>query len=194
MLGKQAADLCTSTLTQYFVREFFADGQLARLRRRRCATIYRARRDAMLDALERYFPPSAELVAPEGGLFCWATLPAYIDTTDLLAKALRENVAFVPGAAAYVDGRGGSVDAAQLLGLRRGRDHARASNGSARWSPQQVELYEAITGDHQILTFRRPGAMRPVIRRSPGFASGDGRVRPRDGSADVVRVRRRREP
>ena len=26
-LGKQAADLCTSTLTQYFVREYFAEGQ-----------------------------------------------------------------------------------------------------------------------------------------------------------------------
>src|ERR687897_2615028 len=45
---------------------------------------------------------------PEGGLFVWATLPDYIDTTDLLAKALRQNVAFVPGRTAYVDGRGGS--------------------------------------------------------------------------------------
>ena len=63
----------------------------------------------MLDALERYFPAQASWSHPEGGLFCWATLPAYIDTTDLLAKALRENVAFVPGAAAYVDGRGGAT-------------------------------------------------------------------------------------
>ena len=35
-------------------------------------------------------------------------LPDYIDTTDLLARALREHVAFVPGRAAYLDGRGGS--------------------------------------------------------------------------------------
>jgi len=36
-------------------------------------------------------------------------LPEFIDTGDLLAKALREErVAFVPGSAAYVDGRGGS--------------------------------------------------------------------------------------
>ena len=45
---------------------------------------------------------------PDGGLFVWATLPPYIDTTDLLAKALRENVAFVPGAAAFIDGSAGS--------------------------------------------------------------------------------------
>ena len=37
---------------------------------------------------------------PNGGLFIWARLPDYIDTTDLLARALRENVAFVPGRAA----------------------------------------------------------------------------------------------
>jgi len=31
-------------------------------------------------------------------------MPDYIDTTDLLARALREHVAFVPGRAAYLDG------------------------------------------------------------------------------------------
>src|SRR5829696_5782347 len=102
VLGKQAADLCTSTLTQYFVREYFDGGDwrgyVDALRE-----VYRERRDAMLDAMERYFPDGATWSQPEGGLFCWATLPSYIDTTDLLAKALRENVAFVPGAAAYVD-------------------------------------------------------------------------------------------
>ena len=34
VLGKQAADLCTSTLTQYFVREYFAEGRWRELRRR----------------------------------------------------------------------------------------------------------------------------------------------------------------
>ena len=63
----------------------------------------------MLDALAEFFPPEAEWTRPGGGLFIWATLPDFIDTHDLLAKAMREEqVAFVPGAAAYVDGRGGS--------------------------------------------------------------------------------------
>ncbi len=76
----------------------------------------------MLDALERFFPERATWSHPEGGLFCWATLPSYIDTTDLLAKALRENVAFVPGAAAYVDGRGGSSMRLNFSASGRGRD------------------------------------------------------------------------
>src|SRR5207302_1308923 len=61
-----------------------------------------------LDALAEHFPREAEWTHPQGGLFIWATLPDYIDTTDLLARALQEHVAFVPGRAAFVDGRGGS--------------------------------------------------------------------------------------
>src|SRR5215208_189063 len=106
-LGKQAADLCTSTLSQYFVREYFGEGRwrdyIGDL-----VTIYRERRDAMLDALEEHFPEQSVWTRPEGGLFLWATLPDYIDTTDLLAKALRENVAFVPGRSAFADGLRGA--------------------------------------------------------------------------------------
>jgi 2-aminoadipate transaminase len=60
----------------------------------------------MLDALAEHFPPQAEWTRPGGGLFIWATLPDFIDTTDLLARCLRDNVAFVPGEQAYLDGRG----------------------------------------------------------------------------------------
>lgn len=147
-LGKQAADLCTSTLTQYFVREYFAEG---RWREYICDLIgiYRGRRDAMLDALERHFPQEAEWSRPEGGLFLWATLPDYIDTTDLLAKALRENVAFVPGRAAYVDGRGGSSMRLNFSGS--GED--RLQEGIRRIGgviSEQVALYQTITGEHRI--------------------------------------------
>ena len=91
-----------------FRRRVFRRGSLAPLRLGLCA-IYRQRRDAMLDALAEFFPREAEWTQPSGGLFIWATLPEFIDTGDLLAKALREErVAFVPGSAAYVDSRGGS--------------------------------------------------------------------------------------
>ncbi len=147
-LGKQAADLCTSTLTQYFVREYFAEGRW-REYIEDLIEIYRDRRDAMLDALERHFPKEAEWSRPEGGLFLWATLPDYIDTTDLLAKALRENVAFVPGRAAYVDGRGGSsmrlnFSATDEDELREG---IRRIGGVIS---EQVELYQTITGEHRV--------------------------------------------
>ena len=147
-LGKQAADLCTSTLAQYFVREYFAEGRW-REYIGDLIEIYRDRRDAMLDALESHFPQEAEWSRPEGGLFLWATLPDYIDTTDLLAKALRENVAFVPGRAAYVDGRGGS--SMRLNFSASGEDELR--EGIRRIGgviSEQVALYQTITGEHRV--------------------------------------------
>src|SRR5437588_4595272 len=104
-LGKQAADLCTSTVSQLMIRAFFDQG-IWREYIDSLNEIHRCRRDAMLDALAEFFPPQAEWTRPAGGLFVWVTLPDFIDTTDLLARALRENVAFVPGEGAYLDGRG----------------------------------------------------------------------------------------
>jgi 2-aminoadipate transaminase len=133
-------------LTQYFVREYFSDG-LWREYIASLIEIYRGRRDAMLEALERHFPPQATWTEPGGGLFIWATLPSYIDTTDLLAKALRENVAFVPGQAAYVDGRGRS---SMRLNFSAG-DETEITEGIRRIGKviaEQVELYGALTGEH----------------------------------------------
>ncbi|HMI70433.1 MAG TPA: PLP-dependent aminotransferase family protein [Solirubrobacteraceae bacterium] len=104
-LGKQGVDLCTSTLSQLMVQAYFERGHW-RDYVDSLTDIYRKRRDTMLDALAEHFPPQAEWTRPGGGLFVWATLPDFIDTTDLLARALRDNVAFVPGEAAFLDGRG----------------------------------------------------------------------------------------
>jgi 2-aminoadipate transaminase len=143
-IGKQAADLCSSTLSQLMVQAYF---QEARWRDYIdfVAERYRARRDTMLDALAEHFPAQAEWTHPQGGLFIWATLPDFIDTTDLLARALRENVAFVPGAAAYLDGRGhnamrlnfSAVDEADIReGIRR----------IGKVVAEQVALYGTLTG------------------------------------------------
>jgi 2-aminoadipate transaminase len=104
-LGKQGTDLCSSPVTQLFVAAYFAERDwhvyLEQLK-----TLYRARRDVMLESLEEHFAGRAEWTRPEGGLFIWATLGEGVDTTDLLARS--EGVAFVPGRAAYMDGRSGS--------------------------------------------------------------------------------------
>src|SRR3954447_24800095 len=106
-LGKQESDLCSSSLSQMFVTQYFAEGRWEQYLRS-LRELYRRRRDTMLDALAEHFPAQARWTHPEGGLFIWATLPDFLDTTDLLARALQRNVAFVPGRAAYLDGRGGS--------------------------------------------------------------------------------------
>jgi 2-aminoadipate transaminase len=103
-LGKQGADLCSSPTTQLFVAAYFAE-QDWREYLERLKALYRRRRDAMLSALEEHFGGRASWTRPQGGLFIWATLDA-VDTKDLLARA--EGVAFVPGRAAYMDGRSGA--------------------------------------------------------------------------------------
>jgi 2-aminoadipate transaminase len=143
-VGKQAADLCSSSLTQHFVARYFELGAwrdyVASLRE-----VYRRRRDVMLDALSEHFPAEAQWTQPQGGLFIWATLPSYIDTTNLLARALAENVAFVPGQAAFVDGRGRS--SMRLNFSSTGEDEIR--EGVRRIGltvSEQVELYGTLTG------------------------------------------------
>jgi 2-aminoadipate transaminase len=143
VLGKQAADLCTSTLSQYFVREYFAEGRW-RSYISSLVEIYRERRDAMLEALERHFPAQATWTRPEGGLFIWATLPPYIDTSDLLAKALGENVAFVPGQAAYVDGNGASSMRLNFSSLES-NEIREGVRRIGKVVAEQVALYETLT-------------------------------------------------
>ena len=69
---------------------------------------------------------------------------------DLLAKALRENVAFVPGAAAYVDGTRGT-NSMRLNFSGSSEDEIR--EGIRRIGnvvSEQVELFETITGEHKL--------------------------------------------
>jgi 2-aminoadipate transaminase len=177
VLGKAAADLCTSTLSQYFVHEYFGEGRWREYIGELCG-IYASRRDAMVDALERYFPRQATWTVPEGGLFVWATMPDYIDTTDLLAKALRDNVAFVPGEAAFADGRGsGSM---RLNFSAQTEDEI--GEGIRRIGAvvdEQVGLYETMTGTaHPVVPAApepgaesRAGEVLPFLRRPPGTSS-----------------------
>jgi 2-aminoadipate transaminase len=155
VLGKQAADLCTSTLTQYFVREYFAEGRW-RAYVDSLAEVYRGRRDTMVGALAEHFPEEATWTEPEGGLFIWATLPEYIDTGDLLARALRDDVAFVPGQSAYVEeGRGSSSMRLNFSGV--GDEEIREGvRRIGKVIAEQVELYGALTGEHPVVERREP--------------------------------------
>ena len=144
-LGKQEADLCTSTLSQLMVQAYFEEFDW-RDYVRSLTEIYRVRRDTMLDALAESFPAQAEWTRPGGGLFVWATLPDFIDTTDLLARALRDNVAFVPGSAAYLDGRGHSSMRLNFSGA----DEQGIREGIRRIGEvikEQVALYGTLTGE-----------------------------------------------
>src|SRR4051812_39123116 len=155
-LGKQAADLCSSTLSQLMVAAYFEQANW-RDYIESVGETYRARRDTMLDALAEHFPPQAEWTHPSGGLFIWATLPDFIDTTDLLARALRENVAFVPGAAAFMDGRG--HNSMRLNFSAVGEDDIREGvRRIGKIVSEQVELYGTLTGEKAESRKQKAGA------------------------------------
>ena len=71
---KQGADLHSSTFVQMVAyevaRDNFLDEHVKLIR-----SVYRERRDVMLDALSQYFPPEVTWTKPMGGLFLWVTLP-----------------------------------------------------------------------------------------------------------------------
>jgi 2-aminoadipate transaminase len=104
-LAKQGVDLHTSTFNQIVAfevaRQGFLDKHVRLIRK-----VYSARRNAMLAALEKYFPADVRWTKPDGGLFLWVILPEYLDANEILQKALERKVAFVPGTSFYADGGG----------------------------------------------------------------------------------------
>ena len=130
VLGKQASDLCTSTLTQYFVREYFGEGSWRAYVADLC-DIYRERRDAMVECARAILPAGDHLVASRGRA-------VLLGDPARLHRHHRS-----PGQGAARErrlrpGRGGLRrrprrlgDAAQLLGLPSRTRSARESGGSA---------------------------------------------------------------
>jgi 2-aminoadipate transaminase len=106
VLAKEAADLCGSNLTMLLTERWFSDDDRWRGTLADLVATYRARRDAMLGAIEEHFSPAASWTRPAGGFYVWVSLPEWFDTTAMLAAAVERRVAYVPGSAFYPDGRG----------------------------------------------------------------------------------------
>jgi 2-aminoadipate transaminase len=182
-LGKQGADLCSSPVTQLFVAAYFqerdAHGDAAwREYVGRLKDLYRRRRDVMLESLEEHFGDYGRWTRPQGGLFIWATLDERIDTTDLLALARKsEGVAFVPGRAAYMDGRSGSSSMRLNFAGVPDRDIREGIRRIGKVVREQVGLYGTLAGSP-------PSAQ---AQAKPETADPPGPV----GLADVVALPRR---
>jgi DNA-binding transcriptional MocR family regulator len=89
-------------MTQATVHEFLRRGNF-KPNLERVQGLLRARRDAMLEALEREMPDGAAWSRPEGGYFIWLDLP---ETTPDLAHAESSGVTFVKGTDFFADGSG----------------------------------------------------------------------------------------
>jgi 2-aminoadipate transaminase len=97
---KQGTDLCGSALNQVIVEHYFDELPWKEILAK-IVVKYKERRDAMLAALEEFFPPEASWTHPKGGFFIWVTLPEYVDTPQMLSVALENGVTFVPGDGCY---------------------------------------------------------------------------------------------
>ena len=103
VLVKQAVDLHTSTLAQRAVHRVvttpgFLEGQVEALR-----NLYRDRATALCNALDSEFGEVLSFARPAGGMFVWARFPTGIATGGLLARAIEQGTAYVPGRAFAVD-------------------------------------------------------------------------------------------
>lgn len=102
VIVKQASDLHVPTLNQIVMHEVAST--IIEPHAKIILAAYKARRDAMLAALEAHMPKGVTWTRPEGGMFVWVTLPEGMDGAALLERAIHEaRVAFVPGNAFFAD-------------------------------------------------------------------------------------------
>ena len=103
---KRLSDLATSTLIQRALDAYMTVGRYQTYLHR-SNQIFRARRDAMLDAIKKHLPGSVNFEVPKGGLFIWLQLPKSFSANELLPIACKEGVAFSPGNSFFIDGISG---------------------------------------------------------------------------------------
>ena len=105
VIASESSILCPSNFSQMAISSYLANqpwrDQIASF-----VELYKARRDAMLETLDAYFPKSAIWTKPQGGFYVWVTLPPEVDTKAMMPKAIVAKVAYVPGTAFYADGLG----------------------------------------------------------------------------------------
>ncbi|HUA20992.1 MAG TPA: PLP-dependent aminotransferase family protein [Bryobacteraceae bacterium] len=94
--AKQWSDLHTDQLSQAVLLRFAESGRLAE-HRLRMLEAGRLRLHAAVDACEKYLPAEAQFTRPHGGMSLWIRLPEPLDAGELLARAERQGVTYLPG-------------------------------------------------------------------------------------------------
>lgn len=105
VVAKQASDLHSNYLSQRIAYEYLTHNNIdSHIRKIRAA--YKNQRDVMIRMLKEAFPKTISYTHPNGGMFIWVTLPAGCSSMEVFERALKENVAVLPGMPFYVDGGG----------------------------------------------------------------------------------------
>lgn len=94
--AKQSADMCTSGLCQQITHDAFETG-LADDMLPGILSLYRARRDALCDAMDAHLSDLFDWERPTGGMFVWATAKdPDLDTNHLMQVGLDHGVCISP--------------------------------------------------------------------------------------------------
>jgi 2-aminoadipate transaminase len=99
---KTATNSHANVVTQILCAEFFNRG-LYEPHLKMICDIHRERRDVMMECIKSMLPEEIKSIYPDGGLFTWVELPQRMDTTAMLAEALAQKVAYVPGRGFFVE-------------------------------------------------------------------------------------------
>jgi 2-aminoadipate transaminase len=94
--ARQWCDLHTDQLSQAVLLRFAESGRLAE-HTSRSRDLGRERLQATLESCEKYLPAGSSFTKPEGGMSVWVRLPEPLDASDLLLRAQREGVTYLPG-------------------------------------------------------------------------------------------------
>ena len=102
IIAKQASDLHTNYFSQRVMHQYLQDNSLDK-HIAAITELYSSQKQAMLKAIDQYFPAGIRISNSEGGMFLWVTLPGNISSMSLFDEAIRNKVAFVPGNPFYVN-------------------------------------------------------------------------------------------
>lgn len=102
--AKRADDIHTPTLNQLALTRYLATGaypgQVERAR-----GFYAERLAGMRESIDKHLGPIASYVEPLGGGHLWLELDLAVDERELADEAIRQGVAYVPGAAMRIESR-----------------------------------------------------------------------------------------
>jgi 2-aminoadipate transaminase len=94
--AKQWSDLHTDQLSQAILLRFAESGRLEAHHARVVAAGVE-RLGAVLEACQRHLPPGTRFTRPQGGMNLWLRLPEPLDAGELLPRAERAGVTYLPG-------------------------------------------------------------------------------------------------
>lgn len=100
-IAKEASDLHTNIFSQYLIWDYLKNNDLE-VHIAKIKALYKEQAQAMMDAMDKYFPASVKYTKPHGGMFLWVTLPEGVSAMSLFPRALEKKVAFVPGDPFYI--------------------------------------------------------------------------------------------